>query len=162
MWHQFTERARHVIFFAQEEARRMGESYMGTEHLLLGLVRENDNAAMQVLDRVGVSVAQVRAETRRQVARGDCQLTPGIQLAPRTKYVIDLALREARELKNSYVGTEHLLLGLLREGEGLAGRVLHSLGADLEQTRREVTAFQAERIAVDGDPEPGTAASSSE
>jgi ATP-dependent Clp protease ATP-binding subunit ClpC len=144
-----------VIFFAQEEAARLGENYMSTEHLLLGLVRENDNAAIKILDRVGVSLAQVRAETERQVARGDGHRRQEVRLTPRTKHVIDLAIREARELNSKYVGTEHLLLGLIGEREGLAGRVLNKLGVDLERTRREVVSLQAGRVAVDGDPEPG-------
>ena len=147
MWQRFTERARRVVFFAQEEADRLGENYVSTEHLLLGLVRENDSVAARILDRIGVSLRRVRSEIEKQVARGDGRLGQDMQLTPRAKRVIDLAYDEARQLNNNYIGTEHLLLGLIREGEGLAGRVLSKLGVDLERTRREVTALQ--------DAEPG-------
>ncbi len=142
MWQRFTERARRVVFFAQEEAGRLGENYVSTEHLLLGLVRENDSVAARILDRMGISLGRVRSEIERQVARGDGRLGQDMQLTPRAKRVIDLAYDEARQLNNNYIGTEHLLLGLIREGEGLAGRVLNKLGVDLERTRREVMALQ--------------------
>src|SRR5512136_1147950 len=142
MWQRFTERARRVVFFAQEEAGRLGENYVSTEHLLLGLVRENDSVAARILDRLGVSLGRIRSEIERQVARGDGQLGREMQLTPRAKRVIDLAYDEARQLNNNYIGTEHLLLGLVREGEGLAGRVLTKLGVDLERARREVMVLQ--------------------
>ena len=142
MWQRFTERARRVVFFAQEEAGRLGEIYVSTEHLLLGLVRENDSVAARILDRMGVSLGRIRSEIERQVSRGDGRLGQEMQLTPRAKRVIDLAYDEARNLNNNYIGTEHLLLGLIREGEGLAGRVLHKLGVDLERTRKEVLGLQ--------------------
>jgi ATP-dependent Clp protease ATP-binding subunit ClpC len=142
VWQRFTERARRVVFFAQEEAGRLGENYVSTEHLLLGLVRENDSVAARILDRIGVSLGRIRSEIERQVARGDGRLGQDMQLTPRAKRVIDLAYDEARQLNNNYIGTEHLLLGLIREGEGLAGRVLNKLGVDLERTRREVIQLQ--------------------
>ncbi len=142
MWQRFTERARRVVFFAQEEAGRLGENYVSTEHLLLGLVRENDSVAARILDRMGVSLGRIRSEVERQVTRGDGRLGQDMQLTPRAKRVIDLAYDEARSLNNNYIGTEHLLLGLIREGEGLAGRVLQKLGVDLERTRREVMSLQ--------------------
>ena len=142
MWQRFTERARRVVFFAQEEAGRLGENYVSTEHLLLGLVRENDSVAARILDRMGVSLGRIRSEIERQVTRGDGRLGQDMQLTPRAKRVIDLAYDEARQLGNNYIGTEHLLLGLIREGEGLAGRVLAKLGVELERTRREVMALQ--------------------
>ena len=142
MWQRFTERARRVVFFAQEEAGRLGENYVSTEHLLLGLVRENDSVAARILDRMGVSLGRIRSEIERQVTRGDGRLGNEMQLTPRAKRVIDLAYDEARNLNNNYIGTEHLLLGLIREGEGLAGRVLQKLGVDLERTRREVMSLQ--------------------
>lgn len=138
MWQRFTERARRVIFFAQEEAGRLGENFVTTEHLLLGLVRENDSVAARILERMGVSLNRIRSEIERQVTRGDGRLGQDMQLTPRAKRVIDLAYDEARQLNNNYIGTEHLLLGLIREGEGLAARVLAKLGVDLERTRREV------------------------
>ncbi len=142
MWQRFTERARRVIFFAQEEAGRLGENFVTTEHLLLGLVRENDSVAARILDRMGVSLNRIRSEVERQVTRGDGRLGQDMQLTPRAKRVIDLAYDEARQLNNNYIGTEHLLLGLIREGEGLAARVLAKLGVDLERTRREVMSLQ--------------------
>ncbi len=142
MWQRFTERARRVVFFAQEEAGRLGENYVSTEHLLLGLVRENDSVAARILDRMGVSLSRIRSEIERQVTRGDGRLGQDMQLTPRAKRVIDLAYDEARQLTNNYIGTEHLLLGLIREGEGLAGRVLTKLGVQLERTRREVKIVQ--------------------
>jgi ATP-dependent Clp protease ATP-binding subunit ClpC len=130
------------VFFAQEEAGRLGENYVSTEHLLLGLVRESDSVAARILDRMGVSLGRIRSEIERQVTRGDGRLGQDMQLTPRAKRVIDLAYDEARQLSNNYIGTEHLLLGLIREGEGLAGRVLAKLGVELERTRREVMTLQ--------------------
>jgi len=142
MWQRFTERARKVVFFAQEEAQRFGEGYVSTEHLLLGLVREADSVAARVLDRMGISLSRLRAEVERQLPRGETRAAQDMQLTPRAKRVIDLAYDEARQLNNNYIGTEHLLLGLIREGDGLAGRVLQKLGVELERTRREVMALQ--------------------
>ena len=143
MWQRFTERARKVVFYAQEEAGRLGENYVSTEHLLLGLVRESDSVAARILDRVGVPLERIRTEIERQVAWGDGRLGQDMQLTPRAKRVIDLAYDEARQLNNNYIGTEHLLLGLVREGEGLAGRVLSKLSVDLDRARREVMSLQA-------------------
>ncbi len=142
MWQRFTERARKVIFYAQEEAGRLGENYVSTEHLLLGLIRENDTVAARILDRLGISLGRIRSEIERQVAQGDGRLGQDMQLTPRAKRVIDLAYEEAKQLDNNYIGTEHLLLGLLREAEGLAGRILAMLDVDLERTRREVVLLQ--------------------
>ena len=154
MWQRFTERARKVVFFAQEEAGRLGENYVSTEHLLLGLVRENDSVAARILDRMGVSLGRIRSEIERQVTRGDGRLGQDMQLTPRAKRVIDLAYDEARQLNNNYIGTEHLLLGLIREGEGLAGRVLSKLGVDLDRTRREVQSLQEGGDGTTGGAQP--------
>jgi ornithine carbamoyltransferase len=163
MWQRFTERARKVVFYAQEEAGRLGENYVSTEHLLLGLVRENDSVAARILDRIGVSLGRIRSEIERQVARGDGRLGQDMQLTPRAKRIIDIAYDEARQLDNNYIGTEHLLLGLLREAEGLAGRVLMKLGMDLGRTRQEVIKLQegskekaGDREAGDKEPVPDT------
>ncbi len=142
MWQRFTERARRVVFFAQEEAGRLGENYVSTEHLLLGLVRENDSVAARILDRMGIPFGRIRTEIERQVARGDGRMGQDMQLTPRAKRVIDLSYDEARLLKNNYIGTEHLLLGMLRENEGLAGRVLAKLGVEIERAREEVRVLQ--------------------
>lgn len=141
-WQRFTERTRRVVFYSQEEAVRLGENYVGTEHLLLGLVRENDSVAARILDRLGVPLGRIRSDVERQVTRGHGNLGQDMQLTPRAKRVIDLAYEEARQLNNNYIGTEHLLLGLIRDGDGLAARVLVKLGANLERTRREVYAMQ--------------------
>ena len=142
MWQRFTERARKVVFHAQEEAGRLGENYVSTEHLLLGLVRENDTMAARVLDRLGISLGRIRSEIERQVAHGQGRLGQDMLLTPCAKRVIDIAYDEARQLNNNYIGTEHLLLGLIREGEGLAGKVLAILGADLDRSRHEVVLLQ--------------------
>jgi len=148
MWQRFTERARKVIFYAHEEAGRLGESFLTTEHLLLGLVRENDSVAARILERMGVSLNRIRSEVERQVTRGDGRMGQDVQLTPRAKRVIDLAYDEARQLNNNYIGTEHLLLGLIREGEGPAARILAKLGVDLERTRREVMSLQSDDSTV--------------
>jgi ATP-dependent Clp protease ATP-binding subunit ClpC len=142
MWQRFTERARKVVFYAQEEAQRFGEGYVSTEHLLLGLIRESDSVAARVLDRMGISLSRLRNEVERQLPRGDARSAQEMQLTPRAKRVIDLAYDEARQLNNNYIGTEHLLLGLIREGDGLAGRVLAKFSVDLEKARGEVMALQ--------------------
>jgi hypothetical protein len=142
MWQRFTERARQIFFFAQEEAGRWGENYVSTEHILLGMLREEQCIACRILQRMDVSLAQIRGEIERQMTRGAGRLGQDMQLTPRGKRVIDLAYDEARQLSNKFIGTEHLLLGLIREHEGLAGRVLAKLGVDLERTRREVMALQ--------------------
>ncbi len=142
MWQRFTERARKVVFYAQEEAQKFGEGYVSTEHLLLGLVRESDSVAARVLEKLGVSLTKIRAEVEKQLPRGESRPSQDMTLTPRAKRVIDLAYDEARNLNNNYIGTEHLLLGLIREGDGLAGRVLAKLGVELERARREVMALQ--------------------
>ncbi len=142
MWQRFTERAKKVVFFAQEEAQKFGEGYVSTEHLLLGLVREQDSVAARVLERLGVGLNKIRSEVEKQLPRGDARQTQDMTLTPRAKRVIDLAYDEARNLNNNYIGTEHLLLGLIREGDGLAGRVLAKLGIELDKARREVMALQ--------------------
>jgi ATP-dependent Clp protease ATP-binding subunit ClpC len=148
VWQRFTERARRVVYFAQEEAARLGETFVSTEHLLLGLVREKDSVACRLLDKMGVSLSRIRSEVERQVPRGEGRLSQDMALTPRAKRVIDLAYDEARQLNNNYIGTEHLLLGLIREGEGLAGRVLIRMGVDLERTRREVAQLHDTETAV--------------
>jgi ATP-dependent Clp protease ATP-binding subunit ClpC len=142
MWQRFTERARKVVFYAQEEAQKFGEGYVSTEHLLLGLVRDEDSVAARVLDKLGVSLERVREEVEKQLPRADRRTVQEMSLTPRAKRVIDLAYDEARSLNNNYIGTEHLLLGLIREGEGLAGRVLAKLGVDIDRARAEVLALQ--------------------
>ena len=156
MWQRFTQRARRTVFFAQEEAGRLGEHYVSSEHLLLGLVRENDSVAALILERIGVSLERIRSETERQVTRGDGRLGQDMQLTPRAKRIIDLAYDEARLISNNYIGTEHLLLGLIREGEGLAGRVLAKLGVELEKAREELRLLQDNDSGPKRDPFPAS------
>jgi len=144
MWQRFTERARKVVFYAQEEAQKYGEGYVSTEHLLLGLVREEDSVAARVLTLCGLSRDNVREEILQLLPRGNARPSQDMTLTPRAKRVIDLAYDEARNLNNNYIGTEHLLLGLVREEDGLAGKVLAHLGLDLEATRKTVMSIQDE------------------
>lgn len=135
---KFTERARKVLTLAQEEAQRFNHNYIGTEHLLLGLVREGDGVAARVLSNMGVQLTKVRSAVEFIIGRGDSGVTGEIGLTPRAKKVIELAVDEARRLNHHYIGTEHLLLGLVREGEGIAAGVLESLGVNLEKVRAQV------------------------
>jgi ornithine carbamoyltransferase len=145
MWQRFTERARRVIFFAQEEAARYGENYVGTEHVLLGLIRESESVAARILDRMDIGLGRIRNDLEHQMTRGRGNLGQDMQLTPRAKRVIDLAYEEARQFNNDYVGTEHVLLGLIREGDGLAARVLIQLGATLDLARIVTSELQTER-----------------
>jgi len=135
---KFTERARKVLTLAQEEAQRFNHNYIGTEHLLLGLVREGDGVAAKVLANLGVELNKVRSAVEFIIGRGDRTVTGDIGLTPRAKKVIELAVDEARRLNHHYIGTEHLLLGLVREGEGIAAGVLESLGVSLEKVRNQI------------------------
>jgi uncharacterized damage-inducible protein DinB len=135
---KFTERARKVLQLAQEEAQRFNHNFIGTEHFLLGLVREGDGVAGRVLNNMGVELQKVRSAVEFIIGRGDRMVMGDIGLTPRAKRVIELAVDEARRLNHHYIGTEHLLLGLVREGEGIAAGVLESLGVSLEKVRREV------------------------
>ncbi len=136
---KFTERARKVLTLAQEEAQRFNHNYIGTEHILLGLVREGEGVASRVLSNLGVELSKVRAAVEFIIGRGDRPSPSEIGLTPRAKRVIELAVDEARRLGHHYIGTEHLLLGLLREGEGVAAGVLESLGINLEKVRSETS-----------------------
>lgn len=138
---QFTERARKVLSLAQEEAQRFNHNFIGTEHLLLGLVREGDGIAAKVLSNLGIELNRVRGAVEFIIGRGsgrdDRAVLGEVGLTPRAKRVMELAVDEARRLDHHYVGTEHLLLGLIREGVGIAAGVLRSLGLTLEQVREE-------------------------
>src|SRR5437870_8290413 len=138
---RFNDRAKRVLALAQDEAIRFNHNYIGTEHLLLGLVREGEGVAARVLDSLGVELSKVRTAVEFVIGRGDSTTSPSeITLSPRTKKVIELAVDEARKLGHSHVGTEHLLLGIVREGEGIASGVLESLGVSLEKIRHQVIA----------------------
>ncbi|MFC2007205.1 ATP-dependent Clp protease ATP-binding subunit [Chloroflexota bacterium] len=136
---KFSERARRVLTIAQEEARNLNHNYIGTEHILLGLVREEEGVAAKVLTNLGIGLGKVRSAVEFIIGRGEKPSAGETGLTPRAKKVIELAIDEARQLGHNYIGTEHLLLGLLREGEGVASNVLDSFGINLERTRAEIT-----------------------
>src|ERR1051325_3032449 len=163
MWQRFTEQARRIVFFAQEEAIKLGQDEVCTEHFLLGLVRENDTVAAKTLESLGVSLDQIRDEVETRAERGEGRLRMNLQLSPRGKRVIDLAYDEARQLWNNYIGTEHLLLGLLCEGEdrrplgfrifgfplqppGVASQTLRSFGLTPEQVRNAIRALPVDHL----------------
>lgn len=134
---KFTERARKVLQYAQEEAQRFQHNYIGTEHLLLGLLRVEDSVATKVLANLGVELQKARGAVEFIIGRGDRLVLGEIGLTPRAKKVIELAVDEARHMNHRYIGTEHLLLGMIREGEGIAAGVLESLGVRLPKVRTE-------------------------
>ena len=139
MFNRFTERARKVIVYAKEEARRFNHDYIGTEHLLLGLVREGEGVAAAVLQKLGIDLETIRIEVEKMVQPGpQTQVLGDIPFTPRSKKALELSAEEARALGHNYIGTEHLLLGLVKEGEGMAYRVLLNLGLDLAKLRNEV------------------------
>jgi len=139
MFNKFTERARKVILLAKEEAKRFNHDYIGTEHILLGLIREGEGVAAAVLQKLGLSPEKIRLEVEKLVQSGPSTMVSGdIPFTPKAKKVIELAMEEARSLGHNYIGTEHLLLGLIREGEGVASQVLVNLGLDLNRVRNEV------------------------
>ena len=139
MFERFTERARQVVVLAQDEARALGHSYIGTEHLLLGLLREEEGLAARALASLNVTIEEVRAKVERIVGRGpDHAETGQIPFTPRAKKTLELALREGQALGHNYIGTEHILLGLARQDEGVAGQILAALGVDVDTIRRHV------------------------
>ena len=138
MFERFTDRARRVITLAQEEARMLHHDYIGTEHILLGLIHEGRGVAARALESLGISLVAVRQQVEEIIGQGQ-QPTPGhIPFTPRAKKVLELSLREALQLGHNYIGTEHILLGLIREGHGVAAQVLAKLGADLDRVRQQV------------------------
>lgn len=138
MFERFTDRGRRALVNAQEEARLLGHDHIGTEHLLLGLIHEGDGIAARALMELGVSLEAVRERIEETVGRTTGEPTGNAPFTPRAKKVLELSLREALQLGHSYIGTEHLLLGLVREGEGVAARVLQALGIDLPRVRPSV------------------------
>lgn len=138
MFERFTERARRVVVLAREEARMLNQNYIGTEHLLLGLILEGEGVAAKALENLDISLEDVRLQVEKIIGRGEATSIGHIPFTPRAKKVLELSLREALQLGHNYIGTEHILLGLIREGEGVAARVLINLGADLEHVRNEV------------------------
>jgi len=155
MFNRFTERARKVIVYAKEEARRFNHDYIGTEHLLLGLVREGEGVAAAVLQKLGIDLETIRIEVEKMVQPGpQTQVLGDIPFTPRSKKALELSAEEARALGHNYIGTEHLLLGLVKEGEGMAYRVLLNLGLDLAKLRNEVMELLGSGIPGYGTQEP--------
>ena len=131
MFERFTDRARRVVVLAQEEARMLNHNYIGTEHILLGLIHEGDGVAARALESLGISLDAVRQQVEEIIGQGQQAPSGHIPFTPRAKKVLELSLREALQLGHNYIGTEHILLGLIREGDGVAAQVLVKLGADL-------------------------------
>src|SRR3989338_5268995 len=139
MFNKFTERARKVILLAKQEAKRFNHDYIGTEHILLGLLREGEGVAAAVLQSLGMNLNNIRLEVEKLVQVGPSTVISGdLPFTPKAKKVMELAMEEARTLGHNYIGTEHLLLGLIREGEGVASLVFINMGLDLEKVREEV------------------------
>src|SRR5262245_47567371 len=138
MFERFTDRARRVVVLAQEEARMLSHNYIGTEHILLGLIHEGEGVAAKALESLDIPLEAVRAQVEEIIGQGQQAPSGHIPFTPRAKKVLELSLREALQLGHSYIGTEHILLGLIREGEGVAAQVLQKLGADLNRVRQQV------------------------
>src|SRR3982074_8038 len=138
MFERFTDRARRVVVLAQEEARMLNHNYIGTEHILLGLIHEGEGGAAKSLESLGISLEGVRSQVEEIIGQGQQAPSGHIPFTPRAKKVLELSLREALQLGHNYIGTEHILLGLIREGEGVAAQGLVRLGADLNRVRQQV------------------------
>jgi ATP-dependent Clp protease ATP-binding subunit ClpA len=159
MFERFTDRSRRVVVLAQEEARMLDHNYIGTEHILLGLIREGDGYAARTLESLGISLDAVRQQVEQIIGRGQQAPSGHVPFTPRAKKVLELSLRESLQLGHNYIGTEHILLGLLREGDGVAAQVLVRLGADLNRVRQQVIqlvhGYQAQDVESAG-PRPGS------
>jgi ATP-dependent Clp protease ATP-binding subunit ClpC len=138
VFQRFTDRARRVVVLAQEEARMLNHDYIGTEHILLGLIHEGEGVAAKALESLGISLDAVRQQVEEIIGRGQQAPSGHIPFTPRAKKVLELSLAESVQLGHHYIGTEHILLGLIREGDGVAARVLSGLGADLDGVREQV------------------------
>ena len=160
MFERFTDRARRVVVLAQEEARMLNHNYIGTEHILLGLIHEGEGVAAKGLEALGISLEAVRSQVEEIIGQGQQAPSGHIPFTPRAKKVLELSLREALQLGHNYIGTEHILLGLIREGEGVAAQVLVKLGADLNRVRQQViqllSGYQGKEPAAPGGPAEGT------
>jgi ATP-dependent Clp protease ATP-binding subunit ClpC len=159
MFERFTDRARRVVVLAQEEARLLNHSYIGTEHILLGLIHEGEGVAAKALESLGISLEAVRSQVEEIIGQGGSSPSGHIPFTPRAKKVLELSLREALQLGHNYIGTEHILLGLIREGEGVAAQVLVKLGADLSRVRQQViqllSGYQGPAGRAEGTPSAG-------
>ncbi|MDO8308517.1 MAG: ATP-dependent Clp protease ATP-binding subunit [Actinomycetota bacterium] len=164
MFERFTDRARRVVVLAQEEARMLNHNYIGTEHILLGLIHEGEGVAAKALESLGISLEAVRQQVEEIIGQGQQAPSGHIPFTPRAKKVLELSLREALQLCHNYIGTEHILLGLIREGEGVAAQVLVKLGADLNRVRQQViqllSGYQGKEPATSGGPAEGTPSTS--
>ena len=164
MFERFTDRARRVVVLAQEEARMLNHNYIGTEHILLGLIHEGEGVAAKGLEALGISLESVRAQVEEIIGQGQQAPSGHIPFTPRAKKVLELSLREALQLGHNYIGTEHILLGLIREGEGVAAQVLVKLGADLNRVRQQViqllSGYQGKEAVQTGGPAEGTPSTS--
>ena len=156
MFERFTDRARRVVVLAQEEARMLYHDYIGTEHILLGLIHEGQGVAARTLESLGISLQAVRQQVEEIIGRGERPPSGYIEFTPRVKKVLDLTEREARQLGHDYIGTEHILLGLIGEGQGVAAQVLVTLGADEQRVRQQVIqvlhGYQGKEAARGGGP----------
>mgnify|MGYP003344834794 FL=1 len=163
MFERFTDRARRVVVLAQEEARMLNHNYIGTEHILLGLIHEGEGVAAKAMESLGISLEAVRAQVEEIIGQGQQAPSGHIPFTPRAKKVLELSLREALQLGHNYIGTEHILLGLIREGEGVAAQVLVKLGADLNRVRQQViqllSGYQGKEAVASG-PAEGTQSTS--
>ncbi|HYU59003.1 MAG TPA: ATP-dependent Clp protease ATP-binding subunit [Actinomycetota bacterium] len=155
MFERFTDRARRVVVLAQEEARLLNHNYIGTEHILLGLIHEGEGVAAKALESLGISLEAVRQQVEEIIGQGQAAPTGHIPFTPRAKKVLELSLREALQLGHNYIGTEHILLGLIREGEGVAAQVLQKLGADLNRVRQQVIQLLSGYTGGKGEGQPG-------
>ena len=164
MFERFTDRARRVVVLAQEEARMLNHNYIGTEHILLGLIHEGEGVAAKGLESLGISLEAVRSQVEEIIGQGQQAPSGHIPFTPRAKKVLELSLREALQLGHNYIGTEHILLGLIREGEGVAAQVLVKLGADLNRVRQSViqllSGYQGKEAVASGGPAEGTPSTS--
>jgi ATP-dependent Clp protease ATP-binding subunit ClpC len=164
MFERFTDRARRVVVLAQEEARMLNHNYIGTEHILLGLIHEGEGVAAKALESLGISLEAVRSQVEEIIGQGQQAPSGHIPFTPRAKKVLELSLREALQLGHNYIGTEHILLGLIREGEGVAAQVLVKLGADLNRVRQQViqllSGYQGKETAASGGPAEGAPSTS--
>ena len=158
MFERFTDRARNVAVLAQQEARLLKHSYIGTEHILLGLARESDGLAAKALEALGIGLEAVREQVVEITGRGQKSPSGHIPFTPRAKKVLELSLREALQFGHNYIGTEHILLGLIREGEGVAAQVLVRLGGDLSAIRQQVIRLLKENPTTDEKPQAAQAA----
>src|SRR5450432_2309170 len=157
MFERFTDRARRVVVLAQEEARMLNHDYIGTEHILLGLIHEGEGVAAKALESLGISLEAVREQVVEITGQGQESPSGHIPFTPRAKKVLELSLREALQFGHNYIGTEHILLGLIREGEGVAAQVLVRLGGDLSAIRQQVIRLLKENPTTDELPQAAQA-----